>query len=499
MLVQVIVSIVSVYIISWLIQYGLQYRKWLQLTSKINPIGKIHPIWGHLALFDNMQGFYKTIFELQEKTGARLYHGWTMFFYPSFGVCHPETAKVLLKSSEPKPKHTMGGSYRFLLPWLGDGLLISGGKKWERNRRLLTPAFHFDILRPYVQIYNDVAEVFLGKLQKFCKSRQSVEIDKLVSLATLDTMLRCSLSYHGQVQELGDSNPYVDAVHRLVDLAIKRMISPWVHPDFIYGLTANGRENKRLTKYVHNFADEIIQSRRTALRDDPDILNKRRKDFLDILITARDENGKGLTAEEIRAEVDTFLFEGHDTTASAICWAIYSLGKYQDLQEKVYQELMQVLGDRQKLQWEDMSRLRYMSMFLREVMRMHAPVPAIARHLTKPLNIEGVEIPANFTVDIVVHAVNHHPDVWPDHKEFKPERFEDEAKLSRDPYSYFPFSAGSRNCIGQNFALNEQKVLIGSLVKRFKVSLVEGHVYEEYPDVVMRSQFGIKINLEERA
>lgn len=119
-----------------------------------------------------MQGFYKTIFELQEKTGARLYHGWTMFFYPSFGVCHPETAKVLLKSSEPKPKHTLGGSYRFLLPWLGedlftemhsltlqieyahesryiilivtrvstsplfvpgDGLLISGGKKWERN------------------------------------------------------------------------------------------------------------------------------------------------------------------------------------------------------------------------------------------------------------------------------------------------------------------------------------------------------------------------------
>lgn len=65
---------------------------------------------------------------------------------------------------------------------------------------------------------------------------------------------------------------------------------------------------------------------------------------------------------------------------------------------------------------EDMSRLRYMAMFLREVMRMHAPVPAIARHLTKPLNIEGVEIPANFTVDIVVHAVNHHPDIWPDHK-----------------------------------------------------------------------------------
>lgn len=120
--------------------------------------------------------------------------------------------------------------------------------------------------------------------------------------------------------------------------------SPWLYPDFIYRFTADGRENRRLTDFVHQFADLIIQSRRDALvridlrngclkynvyhfhainlslkmiffrkkqKDDPDQLNKRRKDFLDILITARDETGKGLTAEEIRAEVDTFLFEGH--------------------------------------------------------------------------------------------------------------------------------------------------------------------------------------------
>nr|XP_022344971.1 cytochrome P450 4A25-like [Crassostrea virginica] len=499
MIAQLFLSLVLVFVVYKLIHYGRQYLQWLQLTSQITPLGKLHPIWGHFTLFENMEGFLGTVLKMQEKTRARLYHGWTMFFYPSFGVCHPETAKVLLKSSEPKPRHSIGGSYRFLLPWLGDGLLLSDGRKWERNRRLLTPAFHFDILRPYVQVYNEVAEVFLKNLQKGCQANKSVEIDKFVSLATMDTMLRCSLSYQGMVQELGDSHPYVEAVHKLVTLAIKRMISPWLYPDFIYRFTADGRENKRLTDFVHQFADLIIQSRRDALKDDPDQLNKRRKDFLDILITARDETGKGLTAEEIRAEVDTFLFEGHDTTASAICWAIYSLGKYPEFQEKVHQELVGVLGERQNLQWEDLNRLRYMSMFLREVMRMHSPVPAVARYLTKPLSIEGLEIPKDFGVDIIIHAVNHHPDIWPDHQEFKPERFEDEAKLSRDPYSYFPFSAGPRNCIGQNFAFNEQRVIIGSLVKKFRVSLVEGHVYAEFPDVVMRSKFGIKIKMEERA
>ncbi|XP_048770388.2 cytochrome P450 4F2-like [Ostrea edulis] len=498
MIVQVFTGVVVVYLFSRLIKFGRQYRKWLHLSSKITAFGKRHPIWGHLHLFENMQQYLRIAIDLEQRTRTRCYHGWIMFFFPFFAVCHPESAKVLLKSSEPKPRYTIGGSYRILLPWLGDGLLLSDGRKWERNRRLLTPAFHFEILRPYVQIYNDVSNVFLEKLQKACDSKQSIEIYSLVSLATLDTMLRCSLSYHGRVQEMGNSHPYVDAVHKLVRLAIKRMMSPWLYLDFIYGLTPSGRENKALTNYVHQFADEIIQSRREALKADPDLIKTRRRDFLDILITAKDESDMGLTSDEIRAEVDTFLFEGHDTTASAISWAIYSLAKYPEIQEKVHQELVEVVGKRQQLEWGDLNELKYMSMFLREVMRMHSPVPVIARHLTKPVVIEGVEIPAGFVIDIPIHAVNHHPDVWPDHMEFKPERFEDEAKLSRDPFSYFPFSAGSRNCIGQNFAMNEQKVVIGSMLKRFKVSLVEGHVYEEFPDVVMRSKYGIKINLEER-
>ena len=137
-----------------------------------------------------MSDYFSLVDAKTRSTGAKITAAWMMFFYPVFAVCHPDTAKVLLKSSEPKSKYSVGAPYRASIPWLGktwlreqmllrsnsslcmyfmfifimwwgDGLLISDGKKWERNRRLLTPAFHFDILRPYVQVYNDVTELFL--------------------------------------------------------------------------------------------------------------------------------------------------------------------------------------------------------------------------------------------------------------------------------------------------------------------------------------------------
>ncbi|XP_052715318.1 cytochrome P450 4F2-like [Crassostrea angulata] len=475
-----------------------QFKQWRRLTAQTTMLDSWHPIWGHLHLINDVSDYIRLVTDKIQTSGTKMTSAWMMFFFPVFTVCHPDTAKVLFKSSEPKPKYSLGGSYRMLLPWLGDGLLISDGKKWERNRRLLTPAFHFDILKPYVQIYNDVTEIFLEKLQKACNSGKSIEIYSQVSLATLDTMLRCSLSYEGHVQEKGDSHPYVQAVRRLGFLSIRRLMNPLLHPNFLFWLSPTGREYKQHNDYVHEFADEIITSRRKSLEKDPNQLQKSKLDFLDILITAKDENGEGLSDLDIRAEVDTYLFEGHDTTASAISWAIYCLAKYPEEQEKIYKEVTSVLDGRSQLSWEDMSRLKYTTMFLKEVMRMHSPVPFISRWLTKPMILDGVEIPENVTVDIFIHCINHHPDVWPDHMEFRPSRFEDYKSQDKDPYTYVPFSAGSRNCIGQNFALNEERVMIGALVKRFKVELVEGHVYEEYPEVVMRAKYGIKINVKQR-
>lgn len=136
--------------------------------------------------------------------------------------------------------------------------------------------------------------------------------------------------------------------------------------------------------------------------------------------------------------------------------------------------------------------------FVRESMRMVAPVPAVSRLLIEPLTFGDVTIPAGMDVDLSIQMIHHHPDVWPEHEKFKPDRFMQSSIIERHPYSFLPFSAGSRNCIGQHLAMDEIKVVVGKLVQRYKVSLLPDHVYEMSPELIMRAKYGIEVTLERR-
>ncbi|OWF56653.1 Cytochrome P450 4F4 [Mizuhopecten yessoensis] len=428
-------------------------------------------------------------------TGRKITCHWMAFLYPIFGVCHPATVKILLKSSEPKNKQA-GGGYFTLMPWLGDGLLISDGKKWERNRRLLTPAFHFDVLKAYVPIYNKVFDIFLDKMEEATSGGKSTDIYHSVGLATLDTLLRCVLSYEDKVQEQGSKHPYVNAVRTLTHIAVKRMMEPWLHPDVLFRFSSSGRKFFKYAKFVHDFDEKVIKERKQALAADTSVMSKRRLDFLDILLIARDEQGVGLTDREVRDEVDTFLFEGHDTTASSLSWAIYSLSKNPEEQQKVYEEVTKVLGDRTHVEWSKIKELSCLTLVLKESMRMFSPVPSVGRITTQEVDLDGFKIPANIEIYVLIQALNNREDLWGDPKIFRPDRFVVEPE--KDPYSYVPFSAGPRNCIGQHFALDEQKVALAKLVQRFKVLPDPDYEPELDLDLVLRSQNGIRIKLEKR-
>ncbi|XP_060071025.1 cytochrome P450 4A2-like [Ylistrum balloti] len=239
-----------------------------------------------------------------------------------------------------------------------------------------------------------------------------------------------------------------------------------------------------------------VGRRRTRLEADMSVLTKRRRDFLDILLTARDEHGIGLTDREVRDEVDTFLFEGHDTTASSLSWAIYSLSKNPEEQEKVYEEVKRVLGDRTDVDWSDIKEFSQLTLFLKESMRMFSPVPSVGRITTKEIDLDGLKVPANMEIYVLIYALNHRQDIWGDPERFRPDRFSNDAE--KDPYSYVPFSAGPRNCVGQHFALDEQKVALAKLLQRFKVLPDPDHQPEIDLDLVLRSTNGIRIKLQRR-
>ena len=229
---------------------------------------------------------------------------WIGPFFPTFAVTHPETARKVLT----QPKHR--GGYRYLLPWLGEGLLISEGSKWGRNRRLLTPAFHYKILKPYVPVYNDCLKILLDKWTVAANEGESVLVFDSICLLSLDIILQCAFSFKSECQTAPKKLPYVNAVFDLVQLTSDRFFNLLHTFDLIYYCTETGRRERRACKVAHDFAEMIIQERKKSLGYkngqvdlDSDELQEKAKqqrkylDFLDILLTATDEDGKGLSGD----------------------------------------------------------------------------------------------------------------------------------------------------------------------------------------------------------
>ncbi|XP_035685680.1 cytochrome P450 4F11-like [Branchiostoma floridae] len=438
---------------------------------------------------------------------------WVGPFLPLFIFCHPETSRAILSTSEPKDELFYG----FIKPMIGDGLLLSHGSKWHRNRRLLTPAFHFEILKPYVTLFSQSTNVLIDKWTKL-GSGCSVEMFEHVSLMTLDSILKCSLSYHSNCQTDSQSSAYIRAVYDITRLFVERIRFPPYYSDFIYSLSPSGRRLPKLGSHfnlsqvekfykacdlIHNFSENVIRERKAQLAEVKKLgLPRRGKgkclDFLDILLEARDEDGTGLTDAEIRDEVDTFLFEGHDTTASGISWALYHLAKHPEYQDRCRGEAEGLLQGRTEMSWEDMSKLPFTTMCIKESLRLRPPVPGIGRTLTQTLALpDGKKIPAGFQVLTGIMTAHRNPLIWPDPEVYDPLRFSPENSKDRHSHAFIPFSAGPRNCIGQHFAMNEMKVAVALILQSFQL---EPHgpppFYEER--IVLRARNGIWLKLHKR-
>lgn len=386
-------------------------------------------------------------------------------------LVHPETIKIVLKTTGKKPR-TLGSPYKFFLDWLGDGLLLSGGARWARSRRLLTPAFHFDILKPYVQIYNEATDLLVKQVSQYADTGNSFELFEVISMCTLDIILRCAFSFESHCQNGGESHPYVKAVHYLTAAGTDRAWNPLLYSDFIYYMTPMGREFSRSCKYVHDVAEEVIDKRRKVV-ENKQFENRKYLDFLDVLLTAKDENGEGLSKLEIRNEVDTFLFEGHDTTASGIMWTLYALACHPEYQDKVYNEIDSIMSHKEQpvIEWDDLQHLEYLHLCIKESLRLYTAVPVIMRENTEDLTIDGKTFPAGTEFVLHLFSLHHNYEVWENPYQFIPERFTKDNVSKMDSFAFCPFSAGPRNCIGQNFATNEMKVVIANFLYRYRIEI----------------------------
>uniref|UniRef100_A0A4W4H232 aromatase n=1 Tax=Electrophorus electricus TaxID=8005 RepID=A0A4W4H232_ELEEL len=373
-------------------------------------------------------------------------------------------------------------AYTFLTSWIGEGLLVSVGQKWFRHRRLLTPGFHYDILKPYVKLMADSANIMLDKWETYAKTEQSFELFQHVSLMTLDSIMKCAFSYNSNCQTESGTNPYIKAVFELCYLVNLRFRCFPYHNETIFQLSPHGYRYRKACKIAHSHTgiyESVCFSVETTR-----------------FYNLQDEQQQGLSDEAIRAEVDTFMFEGHDTTASGISWILYNMACYPEHQQKCREEIQQALKGKDSMEWEDLSKIPYTTMCIKESLRLYPPVPGFGRKLTKPMTFfDGRTVPEGSLIGISVYGVHRNATVWENPHVFDPLRFLPENTAKRSPHAFVPFSAGPRNCIGQNFAMNEMKVVVAMTLKKYVLIKDPEHTPKMVPQIILRSLNGIYIKI----
>ncbi|KAM6957934.1 cytochrome P450 4F3 [Tautogolabrus adspersus] len=428
-------------------------------------------------------------------------------FYHMVRLFHPDYVKPLLMApASITVKDEL--IYGHLRPWLGQSLLLSNGEEWYRKRRLLTPAFHFDILKNYVLTFNTSANTMHDKWRHLvAEGRADLEMFDHITLMTLDSLLKCAFSYNSNCQQ--SSSEYVTAIIELSDLIIDRRFKLLHHWDWIYWKTQQGKRFKQALKIVHSFTREVVQKRRALISEQretkTDFSPKKRKDFVDIILLTKDEDGQGMTDEEIQAEANTFMFAGHDTTASAICWTLYNLARHDHYQEKCREEVMDLMQGREEeeIQWEDLSNLPFTTMCIKESLRLHAPVQAVTRKYTQDMTLPGDHtVPKGVICLVSIYGTHHNPCVWTNPHEFDPLRFDPTNTEGRASHDFIPFSSGPRNCIGQKFALAELRVVVALTLLRFRLTLGVNPEHgasagvRRLPQLVLRAEGGLWLQVE---
>ncbi|XP_058583605.1 cytochrome P450 4F2 isoform X3 [Neofelis nebulosa] len=457
--------------------------------------------WGHLGLAHPTEQGLRVLTQLVAaySKGFVTWLGPTM---PLITLCHPDMIRTITNASAAiAPKDVV--FYSFLKPWLGDGLLLSAGDKWSSHRRMLTPAFHFNILKHYVKIFNDSVNVMHAKWKRLV-SEGSTRLDMFehISLMTLDSLQKCVFSFDSNCQE--KPSEYIAAILELSALVAKRHQQIFMHMDFLYYLTPDGQRFRRACRLVHNFTDAVIQERRCTLPDEgvDDFLKAKAKaktlDFIDVLLLTKDKDGKQLSDEDIRAEADTFMFGGHDTTASGLSWVLYNLAKHPEYQERCRQEVQELLRDREpkEIEWDDLAQLPFLTMCIKESLRLHPPVTVVSRCCTQDVVLpDGRVIPKGVICLVSIFGTHHNPSVWPDPEVYNPFRFDPENIKERSSLAFIPFSAGPRNCIGQTFALTEIKVVLALTLLRFRV-LPDKEEPRRKPELILRAEGGLWLRVE---
>lgn len=397
---------------------------------------------------------------------------------PTYLVNDPASVRhVLVGNARNYGKSTI--QYESLALVTGEGLLSADTPRWRRQRPMVQPAFHHETL-----------DALVGHVAA-AGGRVAREWSALPPGAIVDAdayMMHAALEVVGHAlfgSDLsGDAATLTEATLAGLDVVIARARVPVTPPPWIP--TPANRKLARARRELDTAVARMVSDRRRSPGSSADML--------DLLITARDDQGNGLSSAEIRDEIVTFIVAGHETVASALAWAWLLLAHHHDVQQQVCDEAQSVMAA--GLSRASLASLPMTRAVLDETMRLYPPAWVITRRSHAADDLPGgVRIPAGALIIVSPWLLHRHPSVWQDANEFRPARFLE----SYDREAFIPFGAGPRLCIGRDFAYVEGVLLLAMLTAQFRVSAASPVIPWGDPQVTIRPFGGAPIHVENRA
>ncbi|XP_032691172.1 cytochrome P450 4c3-like isoform X2 [Odontomachus brunneus] len=441
----------------------------------------------------SLEEFFKKLVKWAEQFGD-IYLLW-VGMRPFIFLYKAEAVQSLLKSSIHIDKSL---EYEYLKPWLGTGLVTGNGEKWHNHRKLLSSTFHSRLLNDYLKIVVREANVLISCL-KDENGKPEFNMVPYAKRATLDIICDSAMGIllDGQTNY---NNEYVIAVDRVASIMQMRFTNIWISYDPIFKMTKLGKEHDSALHTINEFVGKVIADRKTEW------LSKRDGNFnepttkkqalLDLLLEMSHKH-TDFTDKDIRDEVNTFMYAGHDTTATSVTWTLYALGRHPEYQKKIVDEFEKVIGT-EEITLDNLSKLIWLDACIKEQWRLYAVAPLIARQIYKPIEIMGNIIPPGSTVLINSYLLHRNSSYFSDPHVYRPERFlPDSPKIPR--FAFIPFSAGSRNCIGWKFATIIVKVIVLSVLRSYHVEALDREDQLRFiSELVLVNAGGIRLKITSR-
>jgi len=389
---------------------------------------------------------------------------------PSFVVSNPEYIKQILLTNH--ENYAKGVGFERVKMLLGNGIIVSDGDEWRRQRTMMQPGFSRANVARLAEPMRALNIALREPWARLADDRQLLDVTTAMSRLGLDVILGSifSTDLDGIVGREG-ANPFA-----------------FLAEDATRDLQTAVRF-RNLARVIRGVIEERRQS------------GNRPFDFLSLLMDARDrKTGAGMTDKELIDEINTLIIAGHETSAGTLNWAWYLLGRHPEVEARLVAELArQAPGD--AFSFDQLMDLDFTACVLKETLRLYPPVWLFSRRALKADRLGDYPVPAGAHVFIAPYFLHRRPELWPDPERFNPDRFDEATNPPVDRYAFIPFSAGARRCIGEYFSFVEMQMHLALLAPRFAMRIPEATpaaTAELEPAVNLRTRHSIHLELRHR-